>query len=97
VRWPYSVLAALLLSVTVLAQSTAPEQPPALAENNQLRIQLVILTDKLAVCEARANTERVQYLSGEVLRAVEAQHPGWTVDWNTGGLVKKPSPTIKEK
>lgn len=73
-------------------QVPAAVAPPAVAtfsENERLMVQLVQVSDQLAGCRQQLGTKGVADLGDSVRSRIEAQHPGYTVDWKTGALVPK--------
>lgn len=87
-----TVVVVVVIIAVVLIIAVYGQEAPSLSEVEQLRVQLVKLTDQLATCQAQANTINVRYLSGETVKQIEAAHPGWTVNWDTGALMKKDAP-----
>ena len=65
---------------------------PGYTEAERLMVQLVQVSDQLATCRQQLGTKGVTDLSQEVRARIEAQHPGFTVDWKTGALVPKAAP-----
>lgn len=82
----------------VLAQAPAPPAvqasvvPPAApaaayTENERLMVQLVQVTDQLASCRQQLGQKGVADLGQDVRARIEAAHPGYTINWQTGALV----------
>lgn len=99
-----------VLSVCGVAWVVAQE-PPALTELDRLRLQVVALQRALSreqaendgcravlgPLRATANTQAVEQAEAAAVAAIEAAHPGFTLDRRTGSLVAKPEPPAKDE
>lgn len=101
-----TVRALIVLQVSVIgvASVTALQQPGVLTDTDRLRVMVVALQRELAdaqaegdVCRAvlgplraRANQEQIKRSEEAAIAAIEAVHPGFTFDRQTGRLVAVP-------
>lgn len=107
-KFAVGLLIALIVSTAPLAQNlkdqvrpapAAPPQPaappPSLSEIDRLQVQLVKVSDQLAACQMQLKQADIRSAADTVRGRVESNYPGYTVNWDTGALVKKdiPAPT----
>lgn len=91
------VLLGLIVGAAVAAFAQAPALPPpapvvqALDDTEQILVQLVSTQAKLAGAECNALDSMKQFTATrvEVVKRVEAKHPGYTLDLQTAKLVEK--------
>lgn len=84
------------LSGGLWAQGVRPvaDAPPAaLSDLETAYVQIVSLADQLAQCQARQLESVKQFtdVQKDVVARIEKAHPGYTVDFQTGALVPKPT------
>lgn len=66
---------------------TATDQAPTLTTEQRLGLENTVLRMRLLQQELQA----LGVALGQQVQAIEAAHPGWTVDLQAGQLVKKPA------
>lgn len=86
------IVGAVVVVVLLGAGFTLAQTPktPQLTELERALVQIVQLSDQLAICRQQLGAKGVQDASAQVRARVEAAYPGYTIDWQTGQLVAKP-------
>ena len=86
------ILAVVAFSATVRAQQPVPVSP-VLTEVEQLKLENI----NLRFTALQQQIQQVQQQAQQLVVAIEAAHPGFNVNFQTGQLTPKPKPVEPPK